>query len=181
MNGEVAYFVLAEKEKCTGCRACEVACFAAHQKGTLKTVGAVTAPVIPNLYLTRLEQTCMPVQCHHCEGAPCLQSCLTGAIERIDGTVVLNEKKCIGCKNCVMACPFGAAVIIGAAALPCGTVAHAHKCDLCIGRDEPACVATCPNKALHLVDTAAEVQAKRIKSADAMDVVLSSSLAQGGR
>ncbi|MDR1955329.1 MAG: 4Fe-4S dicluster domain-containing protein [Treponema sp.] len=196
MNGEQSYFVLADGEKCTGCKACEVACFAAHQKGQLKTVGAVTSPVIPNLYLTASERGCMPVQCHHCENAPCLRSCATGAIERQAGTVVINRKKCIGCKNCVMACPFGAIAILGASDMAAvgdvfgpagipqdqGAPRYVHKCDLCIGKDTgPACVATCPNQALRLVDAAAEVREKRIRSTVALEFVSDTAIVNQGR
>jgi electron transport protein HydN len=180
MSGEQSYFVLANVEKCTGCRACELACFAAHQKGTLKTVGTVTAPVVPNLYLAKTDLGTMPIQCHHCENAPCVQSCATGALIRKDGAVVINRRKCIGCKNCAIACPFGAIAMLGASEMAeisevfgccCGSVHHANKCDLCVGRDKPACVATCPNEALRLVDTAQEVSDKRSRAADAMGLV----------
>ncbi|MDR1030894.1 MAG: 4Fe-4S dicluster domain-containing protein [Treponema sp.] len=186
MKREQSYFVMADLAKCTGCRACEVACFASHQPGKLKTVGAVTTPVIPNLYLTTSELGCMPVQCHHCENAPCLRSCATGAIERKNGTVVVNRKKCIGCKNCVMACPFGAIAILGAADMEeiqevfgkagvpqdQGVPRFIHKCDFCIAREDgPACVATCPNQALRVVDTVTEVSEKRLKATAALEVV----------
>ena len=164
--------MLADPEKCTGCRACELACFAAHQKGVAKTVGTVTTPVIPNLYLTRTETITMPVQCHHCENEPCLQSCLTGALERKNGAVVVNEKKCIGCRNCSLACPFGAIQIAGADTLP-DLKGHApvYKCDLCPDRDGPVCVATCPNEALRVVDTAEELRDKRIRASEASEAI----------
>ncbi|MDR2495254.1 MAG: 4Fe-4S dicluster domain-containing protein [Spirochaetaceae bacterium] len=188
MDGELSYFVMADIEKCTGCRACEVACFAAHEKGALKTVGTVTSPVIPNLYLTKTDRGTMPVQCHHCENAPCLQSCTTGAIFRQDGIVVVNRRKCIGCKNCAMACPFGAIAMLGAsevvkaaetfgcAGVPKeqGHVKYVNKCDLCVGKERPACVATCPNEALRLVDLASEVQEKRIRATNAIESVADS-------
>jgi electron transport protein HydN len=181
MNSKDSCFVLAEAEKCSGCRACEIACFAAHAASCKaekpKTVGNVTAPVIPNLYLTRIEQICMPVQCHHCEEAPCIKSCLTGAMERIEGTVVINRKKCIGCKNCVMACPFGAVQItVGPAGLP--NAAPVNKCDLCIDTKSPACVEACPNKALRLVNVEEEISEKRQHSAEAMDAILNASKQQ---
>jgi electron transport protein HydN len=97
----------------------------------------------------------MPIQCHHCEDAPCVKSCLTKALERIDGVVVINKRRCIGCRNCSIACPFGAIEIIADAE---STV---YKCDLCLGEKEQACVSACPNKALRLVEPNDEILAKR--------------------
>ncbi|MDR2398643.1 MAG: 4Fe-4S dicluster domain-containing protein [Spirochaetaceae bacterium] len=186
MNGEQSCFVLADPEACVGCRACEVACVAAHTPGQPKTVGALRTPLMPNLFLTRTERGCMPVQCHQCENAPCLRSCATGALERAGGAVVINRKKCIGCKNCVMACPFGAIALLGAEDLarlrgvfgPTGIPQDQgfprfiYKCDRCIGRDAgPACVAACPRDALRVVDAAAEVKDKRLKATAALEGV----------
>lgn len=50
----------------------------------------------------------MPVQCRHCEDAPCLKVCPVQAISQVDGAVQLNEGLCIGCNLCAVACPFGA-------------------------------------------------------------------------
>jgi electron transport protein HydN len=123
----------------------------------------------------------MPVQCHHCENAPCLQSCLTGALERKNGSVVVNGKKCIGCRNCALACPFGAIQIAGANILPeLAGAAPVFKCDLCPDRESgPACVATCPNEALRLVDTVEELREKRIRSSEAAEAIQDSN--KGGR
>lgn len=185
MSKEQSCFVLADMEKCSGCRACEVACFAVHLKNPLKTVGAVTTPVIPNLYVTKSERGTMPIQCHHCENAPCLLSCATRAITRENDVVVINRRKCIGCKNCVVACPFGAIGLLGAAEIAeigklygcCGVpkdgtaVKYVYKCDLCAGRDKPACVSVCPNEALRVVDASDELSDKRSRAADAMETV----------
>jgi electron transport protein HydN len=168
MNAEQSFFVLADPEKCTGCRSCEVACFAAHNQNVAKTVGTISSPVIPRLYITRGQSNIMPVQCHHCENAPCLSSCVKGAISRSEsGTVIVNERACIGCKNCVMACPFGAIEIL---AKEDGEPYVANKCDLCKDKESPACVANCPNQALRLVNPAEEITAKRIRTADSMYV-----------
>ena len=48
----------------------------------------------------------MPIQCKHCEDAPCLNACTKGAISRIDHQVIVDAEKCIGCKDCMQACPF---------------------------------------------------------------------------
>ncbi len=179
MANKLGCFVTADPSKCTGCKACEVACFAEHNRnnGVARTVGTVTVPVTPKLYLTFFDGACAPVQCKHCEDAPCLNACAKNAIERINGQVVVNQEKCIGCKDCMMACPFGAVVL-----LPVGEKGQikmqangeeiakaASKCDLCINvPGGPACVRACPNKALRLVDPDAERLAKNLAAAQSL-------------
>jgi electron transport protein HydN len=173
MSTKQSFFVLADTEKCTGCRACEIACFVGHQKQKPATVGNITSPVLPRLFLARAGGVCMPVQCHHCEDAPCLRSCLAGAIKRQDGVVVLDQRRCIGCRNCAIACPFGAINVFSIADVAEGGDAAkklVYKCDLCVDADEPACAANCPNKALRLVDPVAEIDQKRIAAINAMGV-----------
>ncbi|MDR2521063.1 MAG: 4Fe-4S dicluster domain-containing protein [Spirochaetaceae bacterium] len=184
MSVKQSLFVQASPEKCSGCRACELACFASHAFGTApakeaKTIGVVDLPVVPNLFVVQAAGVSAPVQCHHCEDAPCLRACLPGAITRADGVVSVNPRRCIGCRNCALACPFGAieicgaetaakiAELFGADALQTqgGAVKHVFKCDLCAGlRDRPACVDACPNSALRLIDTEDEVTRKRISA-----------------
>lgn len=175
-----ALFVMADGSKCTGCKACELACFAAHNRqsnGVGHTAGTVTVPVTPKLYLVRGEGICLPIQCKHCEDAPCLNACVKGAISRVSGQVIIDEKKCIGCKDCVMACPFGAIAILpvsenGAQLTQSGSglpQKAASKCDLCLGLPGgPACVRACPNKALRLVDPDEERLAKNQRAAESL-------------
>ena len=55
----------------------------------------------------------LPISCQHCENAPCQQVCPTGATYTDDtGTVLVDYEKCIGCRNCVLACPYGAVEIV---------------------------------------------------------------------
>ena len=172
-----ALFVTADGSKCTGCKACEMACFAAHNHGVGKTVGTISVPVTPKLYLVKGEGICVPIQCKHCEDAPCLNACVKHAISRVNGQVIIDEKKCIGCKDCVMACPFGAITILpiadaGNPVCQCGCCAPqkaASKCDLCIGIEGgPACVRACPNKALRLVNPDEERIAKNLAAAESL-------------
>jgi len=84
--------------------------------------------------------------CFHCDDAPCLITCPTGAINRDEktGLVGADKSKCIGCHSCLMACPFGAPKFDGDGKM--------EKCGGCRIRVEnglvPACVRICPTKAL---------------------------------
>ncbi len=154
-------FVISEPKKCIGCRTCEVACVLAHSHGA--GVGALT-PInfTPRLKVVKGHKISMPVQCRHCEDAPCVNVCPNGAIGYVQGTVQVSQALCVGCKTCMMACPYGAMDVV---TVPLakgdgygygrGLKAEAQKCDLCIDRAQgPACIAVCPTKALHLIDQA---------------------------
>lgn len=170
MNVSQSLFVLADPSKCSGCRACEIACHAGHLTEKTMTVGNLSAPVTPRLFLARGAALCMPVQCHHCEDAPCIRSCQCGALFRSDGgAVVLDDRRCIGCRNCALVCPFGAIEIFSLSELHggCGVPKLVYKCDLCSGKKEHACVAACPNGALRPVDPESEISAKRIAALSA--------------
>ncbi len=179
MKKEIGSFVVGDSTRCTGCRACELACFTVHSRRDNpvgKTVGTVTVPVTPRLYLTRFEGGCMPIQCKHCEDAPCLNACAKKAIVRRDHQVIVDAEKCIGCKDCMQACPFGAIALLpvsrnGKVVAQVGgeTRVYASKCDLCEGIPEgPACVRVCPHEALRLVDPEAEREEKNIRAAQTL-------------
>lgn len=180
MKKEMGSFVIGDQSKCTGCKACELACFAAHNKGNHvgNTIGTVEIPVVARLYVTKTEDACMPIQCRHCDNSPCLNACCTpGAIRREGQKIIINDEKCIGCKNCMMACPFGAIEMAplyrdGKKVFQAGAeeVKTASKCDLCIDRGTPACVEACPNHALKLVTPEADLKEKRIQAALALSL-----------
>ena len=87
------------------------------------------------------------VRCQHCDEAPCVDACVSGALTREfnSGVVTFDKDKCVGCWMCVITCPLGA--------IRCDAGQHRIvKCDLCPGEDTPACVAGCPNEALVYVE-----------------------------
>jgi len=137
--------------RCTGCFACAVACMDQNDLGVCdeptarRQVFAVEKGAFPDARLRYVSLACM-----HCEDAPCLLACPTGAIHREAATrvVAVNGELCIGCHSCSMACPFGVPRFGGDGAM--------QKCDLCSERLkadlEPACVRVCPTGALRQGD-----------------------------
>ncbi|WP_434476153.1 formate-dependent uric acid utilization protein AegA [Aeromonas veronii] len=149
-------FVLADASRCIGCHACEVACVMAHNG---EQHVAAAADFHPRLQVIRHQALRTAALCRHCDEAPCAASCPSGAIIQRNGGVQVLLERCIGCKSCVLACPFGAMRMAPQA----GSQRHvAHKCDLCEGREQgPACVAACPSEALQLMDDAALARLRR--------------------
>jgi molybdopterin-containing oxidoreductase family iron-sulfur binding subunit len=114
----------------------------------------------------------LPVLCMQCEEPDCLKVCPTGATYQTEDKIVrVDKEKCIGCKYCMMACPYGARYSVAeyGSYFPKGLpisdyekhcmqvweekrgLGVATKCDFCIDRraegKEPACVQSCPAKA----------------------------------
>ncbi|TYO93882.1 4Fe-4S dicluster domain-containing protein [Desulfallas thermosapovorans] len=139
--------VLVNMERCLGCRSCELACAVAHSES--KTLlGALGEDIKPlkRIFVHQVGEKKIPLNCRHCQEAPCIDACITGAMHRTPEGVVTNEggaAPCNGCWMCVMVCPYG--VIRSRAA---GRVAV--KCDRgCLDVNGiPACVRACPTKAL---------------------------------
>jgi len=171
-------FVIVEPDKCIGCGTCEVACALAHpiDAGSGEKLAPVTFK--PRLKLVKGSRVSAPVQCRQCDNAPCVNVCPTNALIYSKDSVQLVEERCIGCKTCAIACPFGAMEMAsvpvkqeGVRPLsPAGAfVTKAHKCDLCVDVAEgPACIPVCPTKALRLIDPRsleANSEQKRKKSA----------------
>jgi electron transport protein HydN len=183
MANDFGLFVTCDISRCSGCRACELACFQSHNAKRNKvgrTVGTITVPVTPKLYVTVIETASMPIQCKHCENSPCKAVCKQSAIIRVGHQVVVDEAKCIGCKDCIVACPFGAVTLLpyyssGQPVKQVGSADNkvaASKCDLCIDEDGgPVCVRVCPNEALFVSDVNEDRKKKNIAAAEALAVI----------
>ena len=131
-------------DRCMGCRSCEIACLVEHSKGK-NLLGAISEKPLPvrRLYVEQADGQKMPLICRHCEDAPCVAVCRTGAMRQnpSTGAVDRDAERCIGCWMCAMVCPYG---VIGRQKE--GRVAV--KCDRCGDRKQPACVDACPTHTL---------------------------------
>ncbi len=161
----MARIIVVDAERCLGCKSCVLACAVAHSGvETLAEAVRLAQPPQPRLHVEPVAGAAMPVQCHHCEDAPCMSVCPSGAIHRPspDGPVLIDPARCIGCKFCVFVCPFGVIELSrsGGAVL---------KCDQCIERTgagrEPACVEACPTGALRFVELDEELRLRRRQAA----------------
>jgi Fe-S-cluster-containing hydrogenase component 2 len=139
-------------ERCTGCRACEAACSFKKEK--------VFSPELSRMRVVKLDEdgVDIPTGCEHCEGAPCIQICPVRAIKRKaeTGAVVVDQNACIGCKQCMVVCPFGAIHF------DCAKKA-VFKCDLCDG--DPECVRWCFTGGVTYGETAELPARKRHRTA----------------
>ena len=136
------YALVIDSRKCINCKACVVACKAENDVpiGNFRNkINEERKGEYPTLSINF-----EPEQCHHCEEPSCVRVCPTGASwQRKDGIVLVNYDECIGCRYCMIACPYDARYFHEEK----GVV---DKCTLCSHRvdrgDVPACVETCPSK-----------------------------------
>ncbi|NPA49091.1 MAG: 4Fe-4S dicluster domain-containing protein [Thermodesulfobacteria bacterium] len=129
--------------RCMGCHSCELACAAAHLDGLSLMEAVLAGKRAPaRLWVHPGRPFAVVITCRHCLRAPCMEACAPQALKRDPqtGAVVVEESLCIGCRDCVLACPFGAIRM---------EAGKAVKCDLCGG--DPACVRHCPTGALRFV------------------------------
>jgi carbon-monoxide dehydrogenase iron sulfur subunit len=148
-------------ERCVGCHTCELACAIAHSRSQdIETMIMQGENPGYRIHVEAYGPRSIPISCQHCEEAACALACPTGAVKRLaqGKPVLVEEERCIGCSMCVQACPFGVIAL-----RPDGKAAF--KCDLCISRLaqglDPACVSSCPTKALVLEEDESANKDKR--------------------
>jgi len=159
VSGEQRWGILIDTHRCVDCTVCVDACNREHgldRGDEQRSAPEQKAQWIRKVNLrdraTGYEQS-VPVLCQHCESAPCVDVCPTGAsFRRADGIVLVDKHICIGCRYCMMACPYKARSFIHedlSHQLPHaprgkGTV---ESCTLCVHRVDadriPACVEAC--------------------------------------
>lgn len=139
--------IQSNSEYCLGCGLCRVYCAAAHDGHRGSVIRAFKkGPPQARAGLINMDHASWINTCRHCQQAPCINACITGALQKDDRQIVfIDAERCVGCLTCVMVCPFGHIQ-------PSKDLSRAIKCDLCRGLEEPpACIAHCPNGALRLV------------------------------
>ena len=137
-------------DRCIGCKGCQVACKVENSvslgscRNPVKTIGPVGE--YPNIQMYFL-----PTMCQQCENPTCVEVCPTGAsyVNHEDGSILIDQTICIGCKSCNNACPYQANTFNE-------ELRVMDKCTMCIQRREqgevPACVMNCCGGALHVGD-----------------------------
>ncbi len=136
------YAIAIDARRCIDCKGCVVACRAENEvplKHSRPWINEQRRGQWPKLMVAY-----EPEQCHQCAHPACVRVCPTGAsFQRADGVVAIKESECVGCRYCIVACPFEARFFRE----DTGVV---EKCDFCAHRldrgEAPACVETCPSK-----------------------------------
>ena len=145
-KGRKQFALMVDLEYCVGCHSCTMACKAENNTpvgvdyNRVITVeeGEFTDPTKP---ADGMKAYFIPMPCMHCGNPACLAACPVGAItKREDGIVLINGDKCIGCRYCAWACPYGAPQYNA-------ETEKMEKCTLCVHRVDkgllPACVSAC--------------------------------------
>jgi len=125
--------------KCTGCRLCELVCSAVKEDEFKPSNSRIKITVNSRVGISK------PNVCIQCENPWCKEICTYDAIEMnpIIGAIIIDEEKCVGCLECIPACPYGMIRFDDRARI-------AVKCDLCDGN--PRCVEVCYPKAIKVIE-----------------------------
>jgi formate dehydrogenase iron-sulfur subunit len=168
--------VLIDTTKCIGCRACEAACSEANALPAPAHAGdqavfATRRTTDTNVYtvVNRVEgraggpERFVKTQCMHCVDPGCASACPARALEKTrEGPVVYHGERCLGCRYCMLACPFDVPKYEYDSPTP-----YVRKCEFCAERQaaglEPACTAVCPSGALQFGTRAALIDEARMR------------------
>jgi len=176
--------MVVDLNRCTGCWTCAVACKAENNVGAglfwlrILTIGGSHQIDVPAGTYPDVAMAYQPTGCFHCDNAPCVKACPVGAtFRRDDGIVLVDYDKCIGCRYCMIACPYNNRVfnwqspvqdppasVVSVGTQPARPKGVVEKCTFCAHRVdaglEPRCVVACPAGARFfgdLADPASEV------------------------
>jgi molybdopterin-containing oxidoreductase family iron-sulfur binding subunit len=183
-SDKVRWGMLIDTMQCKpGCNDCVTAC--SKENGLSGGIKATDSQWIRKIEIKDISsgrETSLPMMCQHCEHPPCVDVCPTGAsFKRADGIVLVDRHRCIGCRYCMMACPYKARSFVHEPLqdqnpdVPRGK-GTVESCTLCVHRidkgQQPACAQACPNKAIlfgNLNDADSEI-AKKIRAVASVQV-----------
>ncbi|HSQ59275.1 MAG TPA: 4Fe-4S dicluster domain-containing protein [Acidobacteriota bacterium] len=153
VGGVEPYGVLVDTTRCAGCNSCTMACAEANGNPEPEDPEAVTRPTTKQWTAIKAFETSkgedyVKRQCMHCVSPACDAACLTAAMNKTaEGPVEWREEKCMGCRFCMVSCPFHGPKFEYSSTNP-----RIRKCVMCADRlkkgEQPACVENCPEEAL---------------------------------
>jgi carbon-monoxide dehydrogenase iron sulfur subunit len=145
--------LMIDYHKCVGCKNCEMICSLVHE--------GICAPSLSRIRIAKDERAGwnVPISCAMCEKPMCVTVCPVGACYRNSetGLVLIDETKCIGCRQCVQACPFSHANFNPRKGV-------AFKCDLCGG--DTQCAKYCWTGAISFEPLEQWLEQRRLDTAD---------------
>ncbi|KTE92414.1 4Fe-4S ferredoxin [Desulfitobacterium hafniense] len=169
------YAMAIDLKRCVGCHTCSMACKVENNLpndvwwNKVLTVGGEEIDTAEGIYPNN-EKQFLPVNCQHCENPSCVKACPVGATykRKEDGIVIQDYDKCIGCRYCMVACPYNVRQFnwkkpeyvvdfaVGDAAVTPHQYNTVEKCTFCTHRLaqglEPACIKACPARARYFGD-----------------------------
>ncbi len=184
VTGKVRWGMLIDTAQCSpGCNDCVTACN--KENGLSGGTSATDSQWIRKIEIKDISsgrELSLPMMCQHCEHPPCVDVCpTTASFKRADGIVLVDKHRCIGCRYCMMACPYKARSFVHEPLhdqnpdVPRGK-GTVESCTLCVHRIDqglrPACAEACPNKAIlfgDLNDPGSEI-AKKIRTVASVQV-----------
>jgi Fe-S-cluster-containing dehydrogenase component len=172
--------MIVDKNKCVGCYACVVACKLQNNLPPFNTDLPEGDPKGPNLMRVHevgpkvdgenVVYYFQPISCMHCLDAPCIKNCPRNALSKDEKTNVtlVDRDKCVGCKICLLSCPFGAPQFLDK---------KVFLCNLCIDRSpiegetpgKTACEAVCQSRAIFVGELDEISNRKGMKAANSLE------------
>lgn len=145
---QMAKILMINPEKCIGCRTCEIICSFNRTNEINPKSAAISVISYDEAAVS------VPIMCMQCEDPSCMKVCPVSAISKTEtGTVVIDNRRCIGCRMCVSACPLGNITYNS-------KEKKLVKCNLCDG--DPKCAEFCPSGAIQYKEgTPANMDKKR--------------------
>ena len=143
--------ILTDITKCNGCEKCVDACIAENKLGKVLPWRWISNDGLSSERLTSIirkpGEHSIRKQCRHCLEPACVSACPVGALQKTaEGPVIYDSQKCLGCRYCMMSCPYGIPRYSWESNVP-----YVRKCTMCYSRIQqgkiPSCVEECPEKA----------------------------------